>query len=186
MKKKIRMHLFSKISLTILFVLTASLIAEILGFISKKNSDYIFLIGLSIQILLFIIILISYTKQRDVLKRGVKIIRYKTENRFIKGNTDVLPSFISSTNPRKASIFKIFFEADKCEELPYFGILKIGKGNIGPDDLKKHLLNLRSGIMEESFIFDADILVKPDEKINFKFKDDINIKFLFIGEIYMP
>lgn len=179
------MFLFTKISLTIFLILMVVLVAEIFGILDRTYGNYIFIVGLSIQIIILIILLTTLLVRNNKLKRGVKIIRYKIMDKYIKGGTELIPEYITSTNPRKSSIFKIFVEAEDFKDPPDFGMCKMGKGDINVD-IKKHILGVRSGIIEKSFIFDADIIVGPDEKINFKFKDDINIKIFFIGELYIP
>lgn len=181
------MFIFSKISLTILFISMMTIIAESFGILSQIYGNYILFAGIVIQIILLIAFIILSLTSQGRLKRGVKIIRHKIEDKYIKGNTDILPSFISSTNPRKATIFQIYIEAKDVKEDPHFNMCKIIGG--GPEktiDIKKHVLHVNTGIVGDLFIFVADLIVRPDEKINFKFENDINIKTLFIGELYMP
>lgn len=180
------MFLFTKMSLTVLFVLTMTMAAEVFGVLSQRYGSYIFFVGLSIQIIMLIVLVVLLIIKKRELKRGVKIIRHRIEDKYIKGDTDILPSFIGATNPRKASIFKIFVEVIDFKDPPDFGICKMGRENAKITDIDKHILNVRAGITEGSFIFDADIIVRPDEKINFKFKNDTNIKLFFIGELYIP
>ena len=179
------MFLFTKISLTVFLMLTVALVAEMFGILNKTYGHYIFIAGLLIQIIMLIIIVSIVLIRKNQLKKGVKIIRYKIMDKYIKGGTELIPQYMAPTNPRKSSIFKIFVEAENFKESPDFGICKMGKGNVNID-IKKHILSIRAGIADKSFIFDADILMRPDERINCKFKDDINIKTFFIGELYMP
>lgn len=180
------MFIFTKISLIIFSILTIDLIAEALGIIDPKHSNYVFIAGMIVQIMMFIFLIIIVLIKKRELKNGIKIIRHKIEDKLIKGGVEILPEFMIPTNPRKASVFKIFVEVRDFKEPPYFGILKMGRGNVAVNDIKKHLLGVRAGIIEGSFVFDADIIVRPDEKINFKFKDDTNVKMLFVGELYIP
>lgn len=179
------MFLFTKISLTVLFVLTMTMIAEAFGILSQRYGNYIFFVGISIQIIILIFLVTILLTKKNELKRGVKIIRHRIEDKYIKGDTDILPSFIGSTNPIKASIFKIFVEIKDFKDPPEFGMCKMGRNNT-KIDISKHILNVRAGIIEGSFIFDADIIVRPDEKVNFKFKNDTNIKLFLVGELYIP
>lgn len=179
------MFLFSKISLTIVIILIITLIAEELGILNPVDSHNIFMAGLSIQIILLVLLFILMMIKKKQLGRGIKIIRHKIEEKFIKGNTDILPDSIEVTNPRKSSIFKIFVEVRNVTEPPDFGICKTGRGGSKMADIGKHLLNVHAGIIEGNFIFDAEIIVRPDEKINFKFKDDANIKMFFVEELYI-
>lgn len=181
------MFLFTKISLTILFILTMAMVAEVFGILSRTYGTYIFFIGLSMQIIILITLATFIFIKKRKLKRGVNIIRHRIEDKYIKGDTSILPSFIGPTNPRKASIFKIYLEAKDFKESPDFSMCKIVKGSSEEmADIKKHILHVDTGVIDNLFIFIADLIVRPDEKINFKFKDDINIKTFFIGELYIP
>lgn len=142
---------------------------------------------MAIQIILLVVFITLSLTSQGRLKRGVKIIRHKIEDKYIKGNTDILPSFIGSTNPRKATMFQIYIEAKDVKEDPRFNMRKIiGRGSEKTIDIKKHVLHVNTGIVDDLFIFVADMIVRPDEKINFKFENDINIKTFFIGELYIP
>lgn len=179
------MFLISKISLTILIILAITFITEELGILNPTYSRYIFIVGLSIQVILLVILLMLVMIRKKQLGRGIKIIRHKIEEKYIKGNTDILPDFIEVTNPRKSSIFKIFVEVRNFTDTPDFGICKMGRGGSYITDINKHVLNVHARIIEGNFIFDADIIVRPYEKINFKFKDDTNIKMFFVEELYI-
>lgn len=181
------MFTFTKISLVVAFIIIIAAIAQIMGKLDAIYTSYILLVGLATQVAILIVFVATILIRRNELKKGVKIIRYKYEDRYIKGEENVLPKFITTTNPRKASIFKIYFEIKDFKELPDFGIYKIGKGD--PDktsDVKKQVLNVNTGISNDLFIFHVDMLVRPDEKINFKFKNDANIKIFLLGELYIP
>lgn len=182
------MYLITKISIIITLVLVMNLIANMLGFIDTKYSNYIVIIGLSIQTILLTFFTIIIVMRRGQLKRSIKIPRYQFEDRYIKGDTHILPKNIYPTNPRKSSIFKIYFEIKdfKNDEPPDFGIFTMGKGPKKITDIKEHLLEVNIGIENNLFVFNADIIVRPDQQINFTFKKDTNIKTFFIGEIYIP
>lgn len=179
------MFTYTKITLAIFLTLIITGVAYIVGIIDQRYSDYVFFIGLVVQTIILTIIIIKILIGKNKLKRGVKIIRYKIIDKHIKGGTYIIPEYITPINPIRPSIFKIFIEADDFKESPDFTVCKVGKGNynIGAD---KCILDIKKGIVEKSFIFDADIIVGPNEKINCKFKDDINIKTFFVGELYLP
>jgi hypothetical protein len=164
-----------------------TMIAETFGILSQRYEHYILIVGTSIQIIVLIVIVTPLLIRKRKLERGVKIIRHTIENKYIKGNTDILPSFICSTNPRKATIFQIYIEAKDFKESPCLSVCKTVKGGAEKMiDIKKHMLHVSTGIVDDIFIFVADMIVRPDEKINFKFENDVNIKKFFIGELYIP
>ena len=116
---------------------------------------------------------------------GVKIMRYRFSDRLVKGATNIIPENISPTNPKKPAIFKVLLEIRDVDEPPEFGIAKI---NIGAKTLKieDNVSNIISGIADNNFLFSADIIVRPGEKINFQLKKDANVKLFLLGEIYIP
>ncbi len=182
------MHLITKINYIIMFALIVNIVAEKLGYIDTKNSNYIWIIGLSIQIILLTIFVVLISMRKRQLKRTVKIPRYQFEDRYIKGDTHILPKNISTTNPGKSSIFKIYFEIKdfKKDEPPDFCIYAMGKVPMEITDMKKHLADINIGIEDNLFIFNADIIVRPNQEINFMFKKDTNLKTFFVGEVYIP
>jgi len=181
------MFIFTKISLTIMSIIMITIIAEITGKLDAKYGSYIIFVGLTIQFTMFVILLWIFLRRIKYLRNGVKIIRHRFENKYIKGDTDILPEFITTTNPRKSSIFNIYLEAKDIKDPPDFGMYKMGRGNPAKmTDIKKHVLYVNADMVNDLFIFIVDIIVRPDEKINFKFRDDINIKTFFIGELYIP
>ncbi len=53
----------------------------------------------------------------------------------------------------------------------------------------RHLDNtycLHSGIVNNNFIFIADIIVVPKEMINFLLEKDTIVKLFVLGELYIP
>lgn len=182
------MYLITKISIIITFVLITNIIAESLGYIDTKISNYLVIIGLAIQTILLAIFSIIITMRKRQLKRTVKIPRYQFADKYIKGDTHILPKNISTTNPGKSSIFKIYFEIKdfKKDEPPDFCIYAMGKIPMEITDMKKHLADINIGIEDNLFIFNADIIVRPNQEINFMFKKDTNLKTFFVGEVYIP
>ena len=183
------MYTIVKISLIVTLALLVSTVARISGILDDGYISIIMDVLLIIQaVILSLLVAILIIKRQKM--NGVKIVRYKFDNKFIKGNTDIIPECVSPTSPRKPALFKVFLEIDienikNMEEPPEFGIFKIGTGK-APQDIKNHIINANSGIIENSFIFDADIIVSPGEKINFRIKKDTIIKSFFLGEIYIP
>ena len=177
------------------YSLIASLIILITGIAKKfdvldeRYSTMIMIGILVIQTILFIlvffIIIISKRKITAHKNHEVRIIRFKFKDRFIKGNTDILPENIYPTNPMKSALFKIYLEIENVSEIPEIGISKTSTERIIPD-IKKHIVNFNTEMGNNNFIFDADIIVDPNEKINFRINKDTVIKLFFLGECYLP
>lgn len=178
------MYTFSKLSLVATFILLIAFIAETFGILDRRYADMIMNVVLAVQLILLAILIVILIIRRKGIN-GVKMIRYQFSDRFVKGDTYILPEYVSTTNPRKSALFKIFLEIKDIREPPEIGISKIGAEQVVPD-IKDHIVNINSGMIENSFIFDADIIVKPGEKINFQLKKDTIIKSFFLGEFYIP
>lgn len=179
------MFIITKASLVSTLTLIIGIILGRFGILDEKYVNIIVdanIIVQSILLVIFTILLIHFRNR----PKGVKILRYQFENKLIKGDTDILSKPISSTNPRKFAIFKIYLEVKEFTEPPEFGIIKTCGHGKSISDIKKHLLNINSCIIEDTFIFYADVIVMPEEKVNFKFKKDTNVKSFLLSELYMP
>lgn len=178
------MHIFSKLSLAANIIILMAFIAEMLNILDMKYVTIIIEIAVTIQLtLLFVLIVIITIGRREI--RGVKITRYQFNDRFINGNDYILPEHVSTTNPRKSAMFKVLLEITYADEPPEIAISRKSVTSV-TQDIKDHIINVNSGIIENSFIFDADIIIKPGEKINFQLKKDAIIKSFFLGEFYVP
>lgn len=181
------MFIYTKISLAVMFIIITTTIAEITGRLDVKYGPYIIFAGLIVQLIMLVILLWTLLKRKKYIRNGVKIIRYRFEDKYIKGDTDILPKFMTTTNPIKSSIFEIYLETKDFKCLSGFGIYKIeGDNPAKMTDIGKHVLYANVDAVNDLFIFIANIIVRPDEKVNFKFGDDINVKKFFIGELYLP
>ena len=178
------MFIITKISLAASLIMLMALASEMLGILDRRCADIIMFAVLAIQTV-FLAILITIFVMKKRMTRGIRIIRYQLHDTLVKGETDILPENMSPTNPRKFALFKIFLEIENVSEAPEIGISKTGLGRVIPD-IKDHIVNINSGIVENNFIFDADVIVRPGEKINFHIKKDAIVKLFFLGEIYIP
>ncbi len=169
-----------------IIIIFATIIARALGILDKTYTNIIIDYLLAIQMAFILISIIIYLISRRRLN-GIKIIRYQLYDTPVKGETNILPENITPTNPRKSAIFKFFLEIENMSdtELPEIGILKESVGKFMPD-IKKHIINVKCGVVNNSFIFDVDIIVKPDEEINVQIRKDTVIKSFFLGEFYIP
>ena len=61
------------------------------------------------------------------------------------------------------------------------------KGRYGEviNDIKNHILNFKIGTEKDILVCKGDIIVKPNEKINFKFKKDVKVKMFILEEVYI-
>ena len=178
------MYTLIKVSLVASIVMIITFVVESLGILDKRYASAIMDAVLVLQIALLIMAIIIFVMKSRKM-HGIKIIRYQISNKLIKGDTNILPENLFPTNPRKPALFKIFLEIENVESPPDIGIFKMCAERILLD-IEDNIININSGIVENSFIFDADVIVRPDEKINFKLKKDTTIKLFFLGEFYTP
>ena len=175
---------FSKISLAMSLVMLMAFITEKLNILDKKYTIIIMIVAAVIQAILLGLVAISVII-RSRKMRGVKMTRYEFHNIFVKGNDYILPEHVSTTNPRKSATFKLLIEIKDVTEPPEITISKIGVAQVA-QDIKNHIINVESFALDNSFLLDADIIIKPGEKINFGLKKDTMIKSFFLGEFYVP
>jgi hypothetical protein len=178
------MFILTKLSLIGNLIVLITFFAKIFGILEKRYADIIMIVIAIMQVLL-IVTLIIMVIMRIRKSKFIKIIRYRLHDTLVKGETDIIPENISPTHPKKATLFKIFLEIENISEVPEMGISKTNFER-GVLDIKDYIINVNAGILDNSFIFDADIMVKPGEKINFQIKKDTFVKSFFLGEFYIP
>jgi len=166
------------ISLGTIFLMTLSTIAIYYGELDKRYYELVLKASILIQSLCIVIYLLS--RKLDE-RKYLKIIRHRLDNKFIKGNINIFPEPISSTSPRNPAIFKIYLEAEEFtkEDPPEIFI------ETNRTDIKGHILNIKRRVENDVFFCDVDIRVMPNEKINFKFNKDVNIKIFKLEEVYL-
>lgn len=179
------MFILTKLSLAAFLIVSATIVAEATGILDSRYSKIILYSVLAIQVVLLAISTVIFIIIKKRRMHGVRIVRYQLHDTLVKGNTDILPENISPTNPRKSALFKIFLEIENVSEIPEIGIFKMDIGSVVPD-IKDHITSVRSGMIDNSFVFNADVIVKPGEKINFQIKKDTTVKLFFLGEVYTP
>lgn len=178
------MYTLSKLSLAVCIATAAAFVAEKFGILELRYVVIIAIINASVQAILLIILMATViTKYRKV--SGVRMTRYQFYDRFIKGNENILPEHISTTNPRKSAIFKVLLEIKYAGDPNEIVLSKKGLSPLVTDK-KNHYVNIHSGMINDSLVFDADIAVKPGEEINLLLKKDALVKSFFLGEFYVP
>lgn len=178
------MYSLSKLSFAASVIILLAFTAERLGILNMRYTVIIAIIAAFIQAALLGILLgTAITKYKE--KHEVKIVRYQISNKLINGGMYILPGHMSPTNPRKSALFEVFLEIEDVEELPNISVNKTSTGSV-KQDMKDNIINVKSGIVNDNFIFSAGIIVRPDEKINFTIEKDARVKLFILGEIYVP
>ena len=178
------MYILSKLSLAASIVIAAAFVAEKFGILEMRYLVIIAIIASVIQVIMLAVLMATLiTKYRKAI--GVRMTRYQFNDRFIKGNDYILPEHVSTTNPRKSAIFKVLLEIKYTDDPPGIVISKNGVASVTSDE-KNSVTNVNAGMIDNSLLFDADIVVKPGEEINFQLKKDALVKSFFLGEFYIP
>lgn len=155
------------------------------GIANKKSISTILMVIVAIQISLFIIFLVGHIR-RYMASIYVPIPILRFDNRIVRGHTNISPEYICATNPNGSSTLNISFEIKDLQEYPEFGILKINK-NLRIEDIEKEILKMEERITEDKVTrFNIDIIINPEEKINFQFDRDVNLRLFTVHEMYKP
>lgn len=169
------------LSIGIFFLMLLAAIAFYFKILDKRY----LIISLYANIIIQALVIILYILDRPDNTKNVRIMRYEFKNKIIRD--DMFPEYMSSTNPRNPTIFKIHLESEqfiKDDHEFYADIVGINGKTI--QDINSRIININSRIIKDVLIFDADIKMLPDEKINFKFREDMNIKIFTMEEMYTP
>ncbi len=178
------MFVITKISLVATFIVLTAIAARMLGILDKEYYETMMYTILVIQLIILLILVIILILKRRKMK-GVRIIRYQTHNKFIKGDTNIIPEYISSTNTRKSAIFTVLLQIENVADAPEVTISKmLGEKKI--INIKDHIITVDAGLIENCYMFHADIISRPGEKINFNLNKDATVKLFFLGELYIP
>ena len=163
---------------TILMVLVAHFMT-----LDKKYISFFLYTNTIIQAL----VIAAYVLLRINRQKHLKIVRHQFENKFIKADMDIFPEYIFSTNPRNTTAFKIYCELSEFakDDPPEFIIDIKGRYGQAIHDIKNHILNFKVEIEKDILICKGDIIVRPNENVNFKFRKDVTIKIFTLEEMYM-
>lgn len=178
------MFVLTKISLAATFLVLTAITARMLGILDKEYYEITMYTILAIQLIILLILVVILILKRRKMK-GVRIVRYQTQNKFIKGDTNIIPEYVSSTNTRKSAIFTVLLQIENVKSVPEVTISKmLGEKKI--TDIKNHIITVDAGMIENCYMFHADIISHPGEKINFNLSTDATLKLFFLGELYIP
>ncbi len=172
------LHTLVKISLGSIFLMILGVIALYFKILDRKYLEVI-IYG---NILVHGTILFIRMKKRLVKKKDVEILRYQFKNKSIKENTNIFPEHICSTNTGNPSIFKIYWEANNP---PQFAIEMIDNNGKVISDIKSRTIDVNTKTGNGITVFNAEIKVIPNEKINFQFRKDVNIELFNLKETYI-
>ena len=140
------------------------------------------------MILMMIIVTVFIYRLQKMIKMGmitqnfpeVKVIIQKAhiDNKLIHANSDILKKNIVPTNPFSRCIFRISMEINESIEQLGISAIRLRDSQIIENMIKKKF------VARETYIIDT--VVSPDETLNFKFDQDIDVKKFLIEELYIP
>lgn len=176
------LHTLVKISLGSIFLMILGVIALYFKILDRKYVEAI-IYG---NILVHGTVLLFRLKKRLTKQKDVEMLRCQFKNKFIKEYTNILPEHICPTNTRKPSIFKIYWEAYwDANSPPQFVIEMMGNNGKVISDIKSRIIYINTKTDKGITVFNAEIKVMPNEKINFQFRKDVNIELFTLKEIYI-
>jgi len=178
------MFALTRLSLVATFIVLTLITARMLGILEKKYYDTTMYVILAIQLIILVVLVIIFVLKRRKMS-GVRIIRYQVQNKFIKGDTNIIPEYISSTNTRKSAVFTVLLQIENVTNTPEVVISKM-MGEKKLTNIKDHIITVDAGIVENCFMFHAEVVSRPGEKINFNLSKDATVKLFFLGELYIP
>ena len=167
--------------LLILSICTFSLMAaSYFKILDKKYFITILYINMMVQGL---VIILYYLNGSNKKTKNVKIMRCEFRNKFIR---DLLPEYIYPTSPRNPAIFKIYLETDEfTKDDNDFFVDIIGGNGETIQNVNSRVLYIKTKVATDIFVFNAEIKIFPNEKINFRFRKDANVKIFTMEEVYI-
>lgn len=169
---------------TLLFVNTAAFIASTFGLIDPRQMLIISIIAIITMMAMVIILMFTI---RKAIKNGeapnfpgVRVIipRARIDDKFVLANSDLLKKSMIPTNPFHRCVFRISMEINKSIEQLGISAVRLRESGTIENKIKKAL------VAKETYTIDT--IVSPDEVLNFKFDNDVDIKKLLIDELYIP
>jgi len=177
-KRKMKYRTLVKISLFSIFLMILGAVAFYFKMLERRYLEAIIYGNILVQGS----VLFSRMKMRLAKKKNVEIIRYQFMKKSIKEFTNVFSEHIFPTNTRNHSIFKIYWEAINP---PRFTLEMMDSNGIILSDINSRVLYININKDKDINMFDAEIKVMPNEKINFQFTKDVNIESFTLKEIYI-
>jgi hypothetical protein len=169
-------------------ILGLTAVAEIAEYLNKITIWQLLAINVACIIMGVVLVIFLFYKIRKLRKTGnmyinfpdIKVIIPKAhiDNRFITANSDVFKKNIVPTNPFRTCVFRISMEINASIEQLGISAVRFRESRIIENVITKDVE------AREAYVIDTTVL--PNETINFKFDKDIDIKKLFIDELYIP
>jgi hypothetical protein len=179
------MRALTKISLAVSITIVMAFIIGKLNLLDNRYVNIIVIVAVVIQLILFIAASIITVFIFSKRKRGIRIVRYKCEDKSIYGGTYILPENLSPTNPGKSALFEVFLEIENVKDIHEIVVYNVSVG-LSAINIENNITDVKSGIVNNNFMFSARIIVEPNEKINFLIEKDATIKLFVLGEFYVP
>lgn len=145
------------------------------GLIDVKIMVAISWVASSVGFITFLFLMNNSTINRT----SVIIPKGLYEEKTIKAETEIFPNFLVPTNTNRNCIFRISLQIKEFKKHPLFYIIRKHEMDIHAQELNKDI-KLDPG---STHMF--DIVIGSNEKLNFKFSEDVTIQKLLVEEIYI-
>ena len=100
------------------------------------------------------------------------------EEKVIKAETDIFPNFLVPTNTQRDCIFRISLQIKEFKKYPLFHMIRKCERDTCIQELNKDI-KLKTGLVH---VF--EVIIDSNEKLSFKFSEDVIIQKLLIEELY--
>lgn len=129
----------------------------------------------------FIILLIVMRSLHSIRKSDANVIIPKgyCEDKTITAETNIFPKFLVPTNIHRDCIFRISLQIKEFKKHPLFYIIRRCEKDTCIQELNTKI-KLDPGLVH---IF--EVTIDSQEKLNFKFSEDVIIQKLLIEELYI-
>jgi len=114
-----------------------------------------------------------------VSRTNVIIPKGHYDEKIIKAETDIFPSFLVPTNTYKNCRFRISLQIKEFKKYPLFYLIRKHGLNTIAQELNKDIK------LDPGSIHMFDVAIHRNEELNFKFSEDVTIQKLLVEEIYI-
>lgn len=101
------------------------------------------------------------------------------EEKVIKAETDIFPDFLVPTNTHKGCIFRISLQIKEFKKYPLFYMIRKCERDTCTQELNKDIK------LDPGSVHIFEVVIDSNEKLSFKFNEDVIIKKLLIEELYI-
>lgn len=143
------------------------------------NIIYMAIINWIVFLAEFVIFIIAIKTSINDRYANVIIPRASCEERYIRAETNIFSNFLIPINPRRDCIYRIQLQLKDFKNYPKFSMIRKCEKDECIHELNKDIE------LDTEFVHVFEVAINRKERLNFKFSEDVTIKYLLIEELYM-